>query len=207
MKTRFIAVALLLFSLPLFAEDRLTVFINNIGYSTAHTTTSGNNAPVTRNVSEWSGGGGISLDHSWNERWSTEASIGFDRQHTTGTRFVGGTPVTERQTADTYPVDLMMRFRFPNDTRWAPYIAAGAHYVGAPNVGVLGIVPVVGVGGTDPVTILHYHDRFSAQVGVGTTFRITPHVGLQFDLKRQLQERSIFFDPLTRGSFGVNLSF
>jgi len=30
---------------------------------------------------------------------------------------------------------------------------------------------------------------------------------LQFDLKRQLRQDGVFFDPLTRGSFGVNVSF
>ena len=184
MRARFIALSVLLVvAFAASADDHFTVFMNDLH------------------------GGGISLDHAWNARWSTEASIGWERRNAIAGAFVpvnGGpdvAPVTERRRVDTHPMDLTMRFHFPNDTRWTPYIAAGAHYAAAPGFTYFtngnGIFP-------GPLQIARYHDRLGAEIGGGTTFRITPHVGLQLDFKQQLRNDNVFFDPVARGSFGVN---
>lgn len=210
MRIRSIAVASLLFAIPLIAEDHFTIFVSDIGYQTGHTTTFDGTAtpavPVTQKTSEWTGGAGIAFDHDWNSRWATEGSIAIERRYTTGLRLENGIPSTERRRTETFPVDLMMRFRFPNDSRWTPYIAGGAHYVGAPDVVVGTLNPAASIGFV-PVTLGRYSNRLSAQLGLGTTFRITPRVGLQFDVKRLLRSDQVFFDPLVRGSFGVNFRF
>jgi len=192
MRARFIALSLLLVAASAAsADDHLTVFVNSVG--------GGSNSDV-------SGSGGVSLDHAWSPHWSTEASIGFERRYRDHGIFVdlgngNFAPETVRDRIDTYPMDLMMRYHFPNDTRWTPYISGGLHYVGAPGITDFsrgnGIFP-------GPLVLIHYKDRFGAEIGGGTTFRITPHVGLQLDFKQQLRNDNVFFDPVTRSSFGVN---
>jgi outer membrane protein W len=205
-----IVLAILLVSTAAAADDHLTVFINNLGHvDSTQAVYDVTGQPVSRNVSEWTGGGGLSLDHAWNARWSTEASVGFEQRYNTHGIFVpvssgGNAPATVRDKIDTYPIDLMMRFRFPNESRWTPYIAAGAHYAGAPDITYFQRTNSIFPG---PVTLARYSDRFGAQIGAGTTFRITPRVGLQLDLKQQLRTHEVFFDPLVRGSFGVNWKF
>jgi len=206
MRTTIVVALILAFAAVASADDRLAVFVSDLGYESFGSTTFDGVAPVNHKVSEWSGGVGVALDHSWNARWSTEASVGFDRRYTTRIRLDGGIPATARESYNTLPLDVMMRFRFPNDSRWTPYLATGAHYVGAPDIVSGRVDPIAGIG-IVPITFQRYGDRFSAQLGIGSTFRITPRVGLQFDLKRQLRQDGVFFDPLTRGSFGVNVSF
>lgn len=191
MRARFIAIIVLLVAASAAsADDHLTLFLNSLGSSN----------------SEWTGAGGISLDHAWNARWSTEASVALERRYRFHGVFLDAgngmtAPAMVRDRVDTYPMDLLMRFHFPNDTRWTPYIALGGHYVAAPSITDFstgrGIFP-------GPITLIHYNDRFGGEFGAGTTFRITPHVGLQFDLKQQLRLHPEFFDPVSRGSIGVN---
>ncbi len=213
MRTRLIAAAALLFSTAAFAEDHFTIFVSDPGHQTARTTTfesTGGTAatPVTQERSEWTGGVGIAFSHSWSMHWSTEGSIEYDRHFVTGTKFVGALPVTARQRVTTTPADLMMRFHFPNDSRWTPYIGAGAHYVGGPGIQRVTLNSISNPNGTVPVTVTQgYDDRFAGQVSAGTSFRITPRFGLQFDLKRLVGVEKVSYDPQTRGSFGVNWSF
>jgi outer membrane protein W len=212
MKARFIAVVAVLIATAAQADDHLTIFVSDLGYESARTTTTfsdGTTAfPVTRKVSEWNGGIGVAFSHAWNARWSTEGSVTFDRHHMTTTRFVNSAPFTAREGVNTMPADLMMRFHFPNDSRWQPYVAAGAHYVAAPSATVASFNGIPNENGLFPVTVRSYGNRFSAQAGIGTTFRITPRVGLQFDVKRLLSsDEAVPFDPKTRGSFGVSWKF
>lgn len=207
MRTRFLAVAILLTAASAASADTLGVFVSDPGYQTAHTTTNGDGIPVNHSFSEWSGGVGLQWDHAWSTRWSSEASITWDHRHALGTRlgFLGA-PITQRESVDTYPVDMMMKYHFTNESRWTPYVSAGLHYVHAPsNTFAISVRPVGGE--VAPFIVQHLADRSSLQVGVGTKLRITPRLGLQFDLKRQLRQDQVFYDPLTRGSFGVNWKF
>lgn len=201
MRRQFIAVAILLTAASAASADTLAVFVSNVEYQTSHLTTSDNGTAANHDISEWSGGIGLQWDHAWNVRWSTDASVMWDRRHTVGTRFENSVPVTTREAVDTYPVDVMMRYHFLNDSRWTPYLSAGAHYVNGPGNELASTPLPAGM------TLQHFGSRLSAQVGVGTKFRITPRLGLQFDLKRQLRHDGVFYDPLTRGSFGVNWKF
>jgi outer membrane protein W len=206
MKARWIAAATLLLATAVYADDGLTVFVNEIerDRATSSTFSVAGEPATTRTVSEWTGGFGVAFSHSWNARWSAEGSIGLDQHYMDGLRFIASTPVTTHEKVRTIPVDLMMRFQFPNDSRWKPYVGGGARYVGAPDITVADISTTPNPAGLFPVAVRRLDSRLSAQVGIGTTFMITPRVGLQFDVKRLLRNDSIAFDPLTRGSFGVH---
>jgi len=208
MRARFIAAAAVLFATSAFADDHLTIFVSDIGRQTAHTTTSqgGNPAvPVNHETTEWTGSVGIAFAHDWSQYWSTEGSIARDQRYITGTKFVSGVPVTGRQRISTTPADLMMQFHFPNDSRWNPYVGAGAHYVNAPDVATVNLSTLPDPNGNPTlVTAQTFENRLSAQIGIGTTLRITPSVGLQFDVKRLLRGNGTTYDPLTRLQFGVN---
>ena len=196
MRARFIAAALLLVSASTaFAGDQFHIFVSDVGYVESSTT-----------GSSWSGSAGLGFTHVWNPKWSTEGSIAFDRRHALVTEFPFGSPVTQRENIDTYPVDLTMHFRFPNDSRWTPYLTGGVHYVAAPrNFFKPGTFdPVVGA---QRIGTERYGNRTSGELGGGVLFRITPHVGLQFDVKRLLRTDKVLFDPLTRGSAGLSISF
>lgn len=206
MKARWIAAATLLLATAVYADDGLTIFVNDIERDKATSSTFGTagEPATTRTVSEWKGGFGVAFSHSWNAQWSAEGSLGFEQYYMNGQRFEASIPVTTREKVRTIPADLMMRFHFPNDSRWKPYVGGGAHYVGAPDITVADISTTPNSAGLFPVTVRRLDSRLSAQVGIGTTFMITPRVGLQFDVKRLLRNDSITFDPLTRGSFGVH---
>jgi len=206
MNARWIAAATLLLASAVYADDGLTVFVNQIERDKATTSTfsiAGEPA-TTRTVSEWTGGFGVAFSHSWSAQWSAEGSLGFEQHYMNGLRFDASIPVTTHERVRTIPAGLMMRLHFPNDSRWKPYIGGGAHYVGAPDITVADISATPNSAGLFPVTTRRLDSRLSAEVGVGTTFMITPRVGLQFDVKRLLRNDSIAFDPLTRGSFGVH---
>ena len=194
MRLRFIAVASLLLAPSLFAEDHLHIFVSDLGYASSK-----------YYGDEWSGGVGIGLSHVWNPRWSIEGSIAMERRHTDVTRFGLG-PITYRENLDSFPIDVGVYFRFPTDSRWTPYLTAGVRYVEAPSNAFKPLVFIPGV----PVLVSprdQASNRTSGEVGVGATFRITPKAGLQFDVKRLLRNDSTNFDPLTKGSVGINLSF
>jgi outer membrane protein W len=192
MKPRFIALLLLAVATTAAADDHISVFISDIAHSESEF------------GSQWNGGAGIAYSHSWSSRWSSELSVADERRHAPVTTFLaGGFPVTHLERVDTYPVDLMTHYRFANDTRWMPYVGAGLHYIHAPSRYNQGPYGPITLGGTT----LSYSDRMSAEVGAGVAFRITPHFGLQFDAKRQLRNKSVPFDPLSRGFVGASWKF
>src|SRR5213075_1420952 len=99
MKARWIAAATLLLATAVYADDGLTVFVNEIGRDKATSSTFGvAGAPATtRTVSEWTAGFGVAFSHSWNARWSAEGSLGFEQHYMNGLRFVASLPVTSRE--------------------------------------------------------------------------------------------------------------
>ena len=206
MRPQFIAVAILLVAASAASADTLSVFVSDPAYVATHSTTSENGVPVNHSTSDLSGGVGLAWDHAWNKRWSTDASVTWDHRHALVSNFDNTFVTTKREGFETYPIDVMMKYHFLNESRWTPYVSAGLHYVNAPDLKIIVFQQVAG-GGLAPVTFDRFGNRLSAQVGVGTSFRITPRVGLQFDLKRQVRQNGIFYDPLTRGSFGVNFKF
>lgn len=210
MRAQFIAVATLLLSTAALADDSLTIFVSDLGHQTTHSTETGPITPgqpvtpINRTHSEWTGSIGIALSHAWTPHWSTEGSISYDQRYMVLTKVSGNFAVTGRQHISTTPIDAMMRYHFPNDSRWQPYVAGGAHYSQGPDITLQTIVSSPDPNGPLVFTKITPGNRLSAQVGVGTTLRITPSVGLQFDARRLLRSNGEVWDPLTRLAFGVN---
>jgi outer membrane protein W len=174
-------------------------FVTDVGY--INSSSSG---------SSWSGGGGFALEHAWTNRVTTVFSVGAERRRLFSFRvepFNGGTiPAGEFENAYTYPIDLLLRYHFANESRWTPYIGLGGRFVKAPN------------GGTPTYTIAQngqllltgvrdYENRSSGEVNAGVIFRITPHVGLQLDGKRLLRGDSTSYDPMNKVSVGISWRF
>ena len=218
MKKSFIAIATLLLSTSALAADHLTVFVSDVSYETHRWgafqlgSDGSTYLPIVKKKGEWTGGAGLAFSHEWDAHWSTEGSVMYDQRYLDGLRFITLTPsnppqvapATVRERTSTTPLDLMMRYHFPNGSRWQPYVAAGAHYTNAPDLTVAVLPSGLDPNAPAPVTVRRYDSRLSAQVGVGTTLRITPRTALQFDLRRLVRSEGAPFDPLTRLSFGVN---
>jgi len=199
MRPRLIAVATLFLATAALADDRFHIFLTDVGYVSGGETSR----------SQWSGGAGLGYSHSFNDRWSASASIALERRERVITRFVAGDsiPTTHRENIDAYPVDVLAHFRFPNDSRWTPYLSGGVHYVSAPS----NAFRTVYLQSLQPLPVTEFEqrqaNRMSAELGAGVSLRITPRMGLQFDLKRLLHSESVQFDPLTRGSVGLSFKF
>jgi len=91
-------------------------------------------------------------------------------------------PTTHRENIDAYPVDVLAHFRFPNDSRWTPYLSGGVHYVSAPS----NAFRTVYLQSLQPLPVTEFEqrqaNRMSAELGAGASLRLTPRMGLQFDL-------------------------
>ena len=188
MRPKLVALATLVLALSVFAQDRLSVF----------------------GISK---GAGIGMAHDWNHHWTTELSIATERREVLSTSFItvitGNTattaPVTYRVYAQSYPIDLTTRYRFANSSRVTPYLGGGVRYVRAPqNIHRL---IIIGNGPPVPVKLTPYADRISGEVAGGLTLRLTPHIGVEVDMKRLLRSDTVPFDSLTRTSAGLNFSF
>src|SRR2546423_1790769 len=79
-------------------------------------------------------GFGIAYDRMLNQRLSLDAAIAYER-HVSYPYVVdvgGFVDIVPRAHLRTVPVDVTARYHWLNETRWKPYIGAGAHYVAAP---------------------------------------------------------------------------
>ena len=192
-KAMIAVVALLCASGALAQQTQITVFTSNLGYAES----AGN--------SQWSGGIGLALSRSWSSRWATELAVATEEHRGTYTQYVPAylVPVTERRSFRVFPVDLVTQYRFTNDTRWTPYITGGVRYVAGPQRNDKIVLGSAGSNGG----FAFGGDRTSAQIGIGTSLRITPHAGLRFDVNRLLRSDDVNYDPLTRVSIGVSWKF
>ena len=208
MRTITIAAALLIGAATAFAQGadwtQLSVTTSNLGFGESN------------GQSQWSGGVAIALSRAWSQRWSTELSVAAERHQGLYTMFELQPhqsadlllPVTQRRSFRVFPVDLTSQYRFSNSSRWTPYIFGGVRYVAAP-AGEHSNASIVSPNGLQPVTagFTFGGDRTSAEVGIGTSLRITPHFGLRFDATRLLRSDEVNYDPRVRTAFGVNWRF
>jgi hypothetical protein len=95
------------------------------------------------------------------------------------------TPVKFR----TYPIDLTARYRFVNDTRWKPFIGAGARYVAAPHVD----------------SMFGYTNRLSPELVGGVVFQLR-HLGIVVDGKALLADHE-YYDSAFKTAVGLNWRF
>ena len=153
------AIAVMMCAATAFADSartQLSFFTSSLGYTESAST-----------GSHWTGGAGVALSYAWSPHWAAEAAAEY--QTSRGLRVV--------------PVDALMQYRFPNSSRWTPYVQAGLRHVNARD------------------------ERNSFQIGAGTSLRITPHFGLRFDVNHLMRSDGGVGDPINRGSIGVSWRF
>ncbi|HEX9160602.1 MAG TPA: hypothetical protein VF980_02760 [Thermoanaerobaculia bacterium] len=162
----------------------------------------------TSNESDTSASVGLAFARDLTPRWSAELKIA-DQRHSAGVVTFVGSPaiaVTERVPFSTHPIDVLAHYRFTNGSRWTPYLSAGVRYVKAPDIHSM-VVSDVQPGAPDARAVQLFGNRYDAQVGVGTTFRITQHFALRLDANALLRNSDVFYDPLFRPSAGLSWRF
>jgi len=181
-------------------STNVSAYLSDVGFT--HSSSSGDS---------WSGGGGVAVEHAWTNRITTVLSIGAERRRTFEYHLEpvpGVSPVIVGQYRNVYayPIDLMARYHFLNESRWTPYLGLGARYVDAPR----GNQPAYTV---DTNGVYHIsssrplEDRTSPEVNAGVVFRITPRLGLQLDGKHLLRGDSPSYDPINKVSIGLSWRF
>jgi outer membrane protein W len=196
-----VAAILLMCASAVIAADtramQLSVFTSNLSFGQSN------------GQSQWGGGGGIALSRAWSPNWSTELAVAAQRESglfTINSLAPSGaaSPLTQRRDFSVFPADLTMQYRFLNQSRWIPYLVAGARYVGAPRSAQVEVTPSLGnLAGTGS----NLQERRSVEAGAGLSVRITPRVGLRVDAMRLLRSDGVNYDPLVRTSFGVSFRF
>lgn len=155
-----------LFALPLFAQDssklQLSVFASDPGYVSSSSA-----------GSRYTGGFGAALEYRWNQQWALELQAA-SHQHYRAER--------------SYPVDLLVHYRFQNDSRWKPFLGAGLRYEDEP------FRP-------------SFEDRSGFEIDGGVHFMLTPTVSLRMDAKQLLLNRSGEFEFDLRPSIGFGWKF
>lgn len=215
MKRIWIAAALLFCSLAAHADDfdpgmkKLSIFITDPSFTESDS-----------QGSDVSGGTGLAFSYAFTRQWSAQLSVAAQEHRAAVTTFtpisfgqdngVVYAPVTVYAKVRTYPIELLGRYRFPNESRWTPFLGAGFRYVQAPDVP--SAIPVVtpGVGGV-PVTVFNYgspfHNRLSGELAGGVALRITNAVSLDIEGRRLLRSEGLGYDPVNRGVVGVSWNF
>lgn len=156
-----------LFAVPLFAQQdssklQLSVFASNPGYVSGGST-----------GSRYTGGFGAALEYRWNQQWALELQAA-SQEHFRAER--------------SYPVDLLVHYRFQNDSRWKPFLGAGFRYEDEP------FRP-------------YRDDRTGLEIDGGVHFMITPTLSLRVDAKQFLFNRSGEYDFDLRPSIGFAWRF
>jgi hypothetical protein len=216
MKRSLLAAALLLCSLTANADDlragtkQLSFFITDPSFTESHS-----------QGSDVSGGAGLAFSYVFAPQWSAQLSVAAQEHRDVFTRSVqvvtdpNGTvlyaPVTTVENVRTYPIELLGKYHFLNESRWTPFLGAGVRYVQAPDVPSQfqfvtpppsGIgVPTLFTGGA------RYGNRTSAEVAGGVALRITPKLSLDLEARRLLRSDGVAYDPVNRGVIGVSWRF
>ena len=175
-------VIVLLFIAPaVFAqrENNFSVFVNQFEMRESNT------------GRHWYSNYGAAFESALTPHFSAQVSVGSEHHSSYSyvvdeTGFVNQvTPVRFR----TYPIDLTARYRFVNDTRWKPYIGAGARYVAAPRVD----------------SMFGYTNRWSPEVVGGVVFQLK-HLGIVADGKVLTGDHE-YYDSSFKTSIGLSWRF
>ena len=183
-KSLLFLIALLFIAPTVFAqrENNFSVFLYQAGLA------------ASESGRHWYSDYAAAFESSLTPHFSAQISVGSERHASypyviDETGYVNQvTPVKFR----TYPIDLTARYRFVNDTRWKPYIGAGAHYVAAPKVHL------------DPG--FGYQNHIDGEVDGGVAFMFTPALGVMLDGRVIGGERETY-DPIFRVSAGLSWRF
>jgi outer membrane protein W len=204
-RTLLFAALVVLSTTSVFADEiragstSVSAYLSDLGYAQSSET------------STWSGGVGVGVEHAWTNRLTTMLSVGAERRH----QFVwhqtdpAGQPLLltrESQNVTTYPIDVMLRYHFTNQSRWTPYIGLGGRYVQAPSGGAPAFI-IDNNGSPQLLGNVQQADRTNGEINAGVVFRITPRIGLQLDGKRLLSGDGVSYDPLNKASIGLTWRF
>jgi opacity protein-like surface antigen len=181
---RFVLVAVVLFAVPLFAQQPKNDF-QIFAYSS--------NLGVT-----WNESYGTAVDTNWGiavqkfvaPHVSMELAVVSQGwyEYEPGPYHFGVPIVRYRQRS--YPVSLDGQYHFFNGSRWKPYLGVGLRYVD-PNARLRDIGA-----------------RISPEVNGGVSFMFTPRFSLRFDGKQELRSPDgPAYDPPSRVSVGLGWHF
>jgi opacity protein-like surface antigen len=155
---------------------RLSFFVSNISLAWSEGT-----------GSAWDAGYGVALERRFSRAWSGELAVSYE-QHETQPYFLNPTRFDVR----TYPIDAVVRYTFPNvQSRWRPYVGAGARYVGAPE---------------EPFNV-EYEDMLAPQAAAGVEFNAAEAWSLRFDAKQLLKDDVPVYDDAFKVSVGIGWRF
>ena len=139
-------------------------------------------------------GFGLSYDRMLTRRVSLDAAVAYERHFSLPYVVDVGGFINEvpRARVRTMPIDVTLHYHWLNETRWKPYLGAGAHYVAAPKVHL------------DPG--FNYQSHIDAEVGGGVVFLLTPAFGAMLDGRIIGGDRESY-DPIFRVSAGLSWRF
>jgi outer membrane protein W len=141
---------------------------------------------------------GLAISHMFNDRFSGELAVTSQRAARVVTTFpLEGFPTTTTRSGRIYPIDATASYHFFTDSRWKPYLGAGARYVSDS-------VRVIGPLGDNRFT----RRSTDPEITGGITFQFNPRLGLRFDAKQILGNSSdIGADTKLQASAGLSLRF
>jgi len=180
-KTRLFVIAFFFVASALLAQGKsnVSIFFNR------------SNVAATEGPHHWYSDYGAAYDFSITPRFSAALSVADEKHSSYGyvvdeTGYINQvTPVQFR----TYPIDLTGRFHFINDTRWKPYIGAGARYVAAPHVD----------------SMFGYTNRWTPELTGGLVFQFR-HLGIVADGQVLLGDHE-YYDSVFKTSLGLSWRF
>lgn len=184
MRLRLVIVSVFLLAAPaVFAQprDTVSIFVSQatFGWSSNHGT-------------QLSGAVAAAFDRMLTPRVSAQLWIGTERHRTysyvvePNGAFRDVPPARFR----TYPVDVAVRYHFLNETRWKPYIGAGARYVHAPGVS----------------SDFRYSNHVGPEIVGGTALNITRSLAVVADAKIYFGEREQYDDQF-KSAIGLSWRF
>lgn len=165
-------------------KNEFSVFLSDVTGWSAH----------ANEKTNWYGGVGVAYNAFFTPRFSTQLSVAAEQRHTYSYVVdVGGfINIVAPRDVRTYPIDLVARYNWVNETRWKPYLGIGAHYVAAPKINL------------DPG--FNYRNRFGPEVVGGVEFLVKPTFGITLD-GRAITGKHETYDPVGKASLGVSWRF
>ncbi len=164
---RMVMVSLLFVVAPLYAQqpnrsNAVTLFMSDAYF--------GSDSGGTKAGADF----GVALSHMFNDRFSGELAVTSQRIGGSVTTFpFEGFPTTTTYSNRIYPIDASASYHFFTDSRWKPYLGAGARYVSDS-------VRVTGPLGDNRFT----RRSTNPEITGGITFQFNPRLGLRFDAKQ-----------------------
>jgi hypothetical protein len=178
-KQRLVAVVILWLAPAAFAQQRHAISL----FAT--------NSATTRAFGDY----GAAISETWTPRFSTQVAMSVEDPEVC----LGGSFLTRpctRTVLRTYPVDVVGRYHFLNETRWKPFWGLGVRYVRAPRL-TAELIAEVG---------REYPDHVDPQVVGGLEFLLRPALAITLEGKQLLAD-SESYDPMFKVSIGMTFRF